>query len=298
MRLALKIFGILCILLVASGIILLFTGAPLGNVLLGIGVIVFIFGFAVPFSIEKASRESRKALKVSTIVLLVSVGTIILGGFFKFLHLPGAAIMFYSGSFMIMVYFVFFARESEGRKLQLRKDRQLAAILFTDIVGFTAMMGQDEDKALGVLEVNRKTQKKIIRKHRGKWLKEMGDGSLVVFYTATEAVTAAIEIQKRIIDNGTFNVRMGIHISEIVFTDKDVFGDGVNVASRISDKAGANEICISDPVYQNIRNREDLHISPLGAVDLKNVDYQLNIHKIEIDMEGKETVLRNIAGEL
>jgi adenylate cyclase len=171
---------------------------------------------------------------------------------------------------------------SEGRKLQLRKDRQLAAILFTDIVGFTAMMGAEEDKALKVIDKNRQIQKQVIRKHRGKWLKEMGDGSLVIFYTATDAVSAASEIQNNIQKKGEFKVRMGIHISEILFTDTDVFGDGVNVASRLSDKASGNEICVSDAVFQNIRNREDLVINPIGQISLKNVAYPLNIYKIKI----------------
>ena len=158
----------------------------------------------------------------------------------------------------------------------------MAAILFTDIVGFTAMMGEEEDKALKVIDKNRQIQKQVIRKHGGKWLKEMGDGSLVIFYTATEAVSAASEIQNHIQQTGEFNVRMGIHLAEILFTDTDVFGDGVNVASRISDKASANEICVSDAVFQNIRNREDLIVSPMGQITFKNVAYPLNIYKIEI----------------
>jgi class 3 adenylate cyclase len=193
------------------------------------------------------------------------------------------------------VYLVFFARESEGRKLELRKDRQLAAILFTDIVGFTAMMGEDEDKALRVLDQNRNIQKKIIRKHRGKWLKEMGDGSLVIFYTATEAITAALDIQHNIQESGNFNVRMGVHISEIVFTDSDVFGDGVNVASRISDKASSNEICISETVFQNIRNREDLHIDLVGEMKLKNVSYKLIVYKIDTSLSAKGAKIRRMA---
>ena len=134
------------------------------------------------------------------------------------------------------------------------------------------MMGEDEEKALRVLEQNRKIQKAIIRKHRGKWLKEMGDGSLVIFYTATEAIGAAIEIQHQIQESGNFNVRMGIHISEIVFTDTDVFGDGVNVASRISDKATANEICISEAVFQNTTTNETFFLTVGDEVEGAVVD--------------------------
>ena len=188
--------------------------------------------------------------------------------------------MYGLGTLIFAVYFVFFSASAEGRKLQLRRDRQLAAVLFTDIIGFTSQMGDDENNALSILAVNREIQKGIIRKHRGKWVKEMGDGSLVIFYTATEAVLAALEIQEKVQNANKFEIRMGIHLSEIVFTDSDVFGDGVNVASRISEKASAGEITISDSVYQNIRNRENLTITSLGEIEFKNVAYKLGIHKI------------------
>ncbi len=164
----------------------------------------------------------------------------------------------------------------------IRKDRQLATILFTDIVGFTALMGKDEDLALRVLDQNRRIQQRVIRKNRGKWLKELGDGSLVIFYTATEAVNAAIEIQRLIGQTNNFKVRMGIHISEIVFTDSDVFGDGVNVASRISDQATADEIFISDAVFRNIRNREKIDVQRVGDLSLKNVPYTVMVYKIDM----------------
>lgn len=288
------VFGIISIVLIIIGFVLKMNALAPASSLLAIGTLVFILGFAVPFTIDRLSIQSRRALQISTIILTFSVGLIIMGGVLKILHLPGASVIFYMGAIMIMIYLVFFARESEGRKLELRKDRQLAAILFTDIVGFTAMMGEDEDKALRVLDQNRKIQKKLIRKHRGKWLKEMGDGSLVIFYTATEAITAAIEIQQQIRVSGNFNVRMGIHISEIVFTDSDVFGDGVNVAARISDKAAGNEICISEVVYQNVRNREDLHVEQLGEMEFKNVSYRLKIYKIKTS-GSQEAIVRKLA---
>ena len=80
----------------------------------------------------------------------------------------------------------------------MQKDRQLASILFTDIVGFTSMMGENEDKTLQALDRNRSIQKRLIRKYRGKWIKEMGDGAIAVFFTASEAVLCAIAIQKEI----------------------------------------------------------------------------------------------------
>lgn len=252
---------------------------PEAVVLTGAGLFVAGFTFTM---VRTFTSQSRKALRVSTIFLLVAIEASILGLVTNRFHLPGSIFFEISALILFGIYWVFYSGVSEGRKLQLRKDRQLAAILFTDIVGFTAMMGKDEDNALRILDINRQIQKQVIRKYRGKWLKEMGDGSLVIFYTATEAVSAASQIQHNIQKNGRFKVRMGIHISEILFSDNDVFGDGVNVASRISDKASANEIFVSDAVFQNIRNREDLIISPIGQIPLKNVAYPLSLYKIEI----------------
>lgn len=267
--------------MIVLGFIMKSLQIPGGSALIGLGFPLFIFGFSLSYTIDRLRNQQRKVLQVSTIILFICLQTLMFGGLFNAYDLPGSLVMYSLGSLLFAIYFVFFSARSEGRKLQLRRDRQLAAILFTDIIGFTTLMGEDEDKALNVLAINRKVQKKIIRKHRGKWVKEMGDGSLVIFYTATEAVQAALEIQEKIQEIRKFEIRIGIHLSEIVFTDSDVFGDGVNVASRISDKASANEICISDSVHQNIRNRENLTIIFEGELELKNVAYKLGIHKIE-----------------
>ena len=86
-----------------------------------------------------------------------------------------------------------------------------------------------------------------------------------------------------------FEVRMGIHISEILFTDDDAFGDGMNIASRITDQAGGGEICFSDGVYQNIRNREDIKIETLPPIQLKNVEHDFQLYKINVSPDA-ETV--------
>jgi class 3 adenylate cyclase len=275
------IVGTVSIILIITGLIMkrYFMDGNETIVYLGMGLFVAGFTFTM---VKTLTAQSRKALQISTILLFVAIEVSILAIVTSRFHLPGRVHFEMLALFLFGIYWIFFSGVSEGRKLQLRKDRQLAAILFTDIVGFTAMMGEEEDKALKVIDKNRQIQKQVIRKHGGKWLKEMGDGSLVIFYTATEAVSAASEIQNHIQQTGEFNVRMGIHLAEILFTDTDVFGDGVNVASRISDKASANEICVSDAVFQNIRNREDLIVSPMGQITFKNVAYPLNIYKIEI----------------
>jgi len=130
------------------------------------------------------------------------------------------------------------------------------------------------------LEINRKIQKRMVRKYYGKWLKEIGDGTLSVFYTASEAVLCALEIQQLVKEQG-LAVRMGIHVSEIVFSDTDVFGDGVNVAARITDLADAGEICVTELVLHNVRNREDVKFEAMGKHELKNVGYPVELYRLK-----------------
>jgi len=134
------------------------------------------------------------------------------------------------------------------------QSRQLAAIMFTDIVGYTALMGEDEQKAFELLRKNRQLQKPLIEKFSGSWIKEIGDGVLASFSTATDAVMCAIEIQRACKDIDELKLRIGIHLGEVVFEDNDVFGDGVNIASRLQTLAPIGGIWISEAVYKNVSN--------------------------------------------
>src|SRR5512143_3571499 len=115
----------------------------------------------------------------------------------------------------------------------MSQSRQLAAIMFTDIVGYTALMGEDEEKAFDLLYKNRQLQKPIIEKFDGRWIKEIGDGVLASFHTVTDAVRCAMTIQECCSNFPDLKLRIGIHLGEVVFEDNDVFGDGVNIASRL-----------------------------------------------------------------
>ena len=116
--------------------------------------------------------------------------------------------------------------------------------MFTDIVGYTSLMSRDEQKALSILEKNRTLQKRLAKKHHGEFLKEMGDGTLLCFQSALDAVRCAMAIQESVKDDPVLNLRIGIHLGDIVFKEGDVFGDGVNVTSRIEQLAEAGGICI------------------------------------------------------
>jgi len=101
--------------------------------------------------------------------------------------------------------------------------RKLAAIMFTDIVGYSATMSKDEKKALQILEKNREIHKSAIEKFNGEFIKEIGDGTLSIFQTSSDAVNCAKAIQKACCHESMFSVRIGIHIGEIVVMENDVF---------------------------------------------------------------------------
>jgi adenylate cyclase len=159
------------------------------------------------------------------------------------------------------------------------EDRRLVAIMFTDIVGYTALMGKDEDKAFKVLRKNREIQKTNIKKYNGKWLKEMGDGILASFHTASDAVRCAGEIQHAAKNEG-IQLRIGINEGEVVFEGSDVFGEGVNIASRLEELAEAGSIQISGAVYKDIRNKSGINAELVGEQSLKNIDDPVKIYKI------------------
>src|SRR6478752_3250534 len=158
--------------------------------------------------------------------------------------------------------------------------RQLAAIMFTDIVGYTALMGTDERKAFDLLQKNRELQKPIIEKFNGRWIKELGDGVMASFNAVSDAVAAAIEIQEACNSAKDFLLRIGIHLGEVVFENNDVFGDGVNIASRIQSVAIPGSIFISGKVYDEIKNRKEIQAMPIGRYSLKNVKGEMELFAI------------------
>jgi adenylate cyclase len=162
------------------------------------------------------------------------------------------------------------------------EDRRLAAIMFTDIVGYTALMGSDEDKAFQLLRKNREIQRPIIKKYRGEWLKEMGDGILASFHTSSDAVRCAGEIQNEAKKAG-IPLRIGIHEGEVVFEGGDVFGTGVNVASRLEELAEEGCINISGAIYKDIKNKAGIVAEFVEEKELKNVDELIKVYKVKCE---------------
>ncbi|MFC2126148.1 tetratricopeptide repeat protein [Bacteroidota bacterium] len=171
------------------------------------------------------------------------------------------------------------------------EDRRLAAIMFTDIVGYTALMGSDEERAYQLLKRNRQVQRPLIEKHGGKWLKEIGDGVLASFPTVSEAVYCAKEIQEVCEEEPDLKIRIGIHLGEVIFEDEDVFGDGVNIASRLEPLAPVGGIYISESVYRNIQNKKGINAEFVKEETLKNVKHPVRIYEVEVEKGVKQTVL-------
>ena len=131
---------------------------------------------------------------------------------------------------------------------EIKQKRQFAAIMFTDISGYTALMGSDEDKAFDILRKNKKIHEELVEKYKGKLIKELGDGMLISFDLASDAVRCAKEIQ-RACKEQDIPLKIGIHEGEMVFSGDDVHGDGVNVASRLEAATQVGGISISGDVY-------------------------------------------------
>ena len=173
------------------------------------------------------------------------------------------------------------SRYKENSREPISSVRKLAAIMFTDIVGYTTLMGESEKKAFETINTNREIHKRLTQKHHGKIVKELGDGLLTVFENGTEAVLCAVDIQKEASEKN-IPLRIGIHEGEVVFENEDVYGDGVNIASRIQAEAAPGGVCISDAMYRIIRNKEELKAVSIGIKTLKNVKVPIQLYQLKM----------------
>ncbi len=157
------------------------------------------------------------------------------------------------------------------------QDRHLAAILFTDIVGYTAMMQQNETRAVNVIKRYHEVLEKSVSNHHGEILNNYGDGSLCTFNSVHEALKCAIELQTGLNSEPLVPLRVGLHLGEILFENGQALGDDVNVASRIQSLGVANSILFSSEVCHTIKNHPEFITISLGKFDFKNVDEPIEI---------------------
>jgi adenylate cyclase len=174
-------------------------------------------------------------------------------------------------------------------------DRRLAAIMFTDIVGFTSFTQRDETLALQLLENHRRLLRSAFGKYSGKEIKTIGDSFLVEFASALKASECAGEIQRVLHDlNLTLPseertlIRIGIHLGDVIHSKDDIYGDAVNVASRIQTVADPGGICVTQQVYNDIRGKFEYPIVAARKYRLKNVELLVEIYKILLPWERED----------
>lgn len=182
--------------------------------------------------------------------------------------------------------------------------RKLVAVMFTDIVGFTALSQTDESRAMEVLERHNRLLRSYFPKYRGREVKTIGDGFLVEFESALDAANCSIEIQKSlhdyndsIKDDWKIKIRIGIHAGDILRKGGDIFGDAVNIASRIQPLANPEGVCISQQVFDQIHNKSSFEFRKLKEPVLKNVNFPTNVYAIVFPWEKEEPSQRSTSSE-
>ena len=165
-------------------------------------------------------------------------------------------------------------------KENIRGDRKLIAIVFTDIAGFTELTSKNEDGALELVEYQRDTLKPIVDKYNGTWLKEMGDGLLLTFDAVINAVNCCIEIQRMSKEVEGLNLRISVHVGEVFQTKNDIYGDDVNIASRIETYSPVGGIAISESVELSLQRKAEYQTVCIGRPMLKGVSREIKIFTI------------------
>ena len=173
---------------------------------------------------------------------------------------------------------------------------RLSAIVFTDIVGYTSLMGADEDAAIRTLEINKKIHRKYFEKYHSTYYKQIGDGFLAIFDSVVQAAHVCGFIQNAC-QAANINIRVGIHEGEVIFSDNDVYGDEVNIASRIEGAAEGGSIYVSENVKRNLDNKTGIIVEFIKEFELKNVKDPLNLYSVKVDIEKIPDIISSSSHE-
>jgi adenylate cyclase len=172
-------------------------------------------------------------------------------------------------------------------------ERKLAAILSTDVKGYSRLMGDDEEATIRTLTVYREIIASHVRQHRGRVVDSPGDNLLAEFASAVDAVRSAVEIQHALTDNNAdlsehrkMEFRIGINVGDVVVEGERIYGDGVNIAARLEALAEGGGICISGTVYDQVENKLDLGYTDLGQQSVKNIARPVRVYRVELDPEA------------
>jgi class 3 adenylate cyclase len=173
----------------------------------------------------------------------------------------------------------------------MSETRKLAAILVSDIVGYSRLAGADEDRILARLRTLRSDLiDPTIAVHHGRIVKRTGDGSIIEFRSVVDAVNCAVEVQRAMVERNAevapdkrIQFRVGIHLGDVVEeSDGDLMGDGVNIAARLQGVAKPGAICLSEDAYRQVKGRLDLAVTDLGKTPLKNIAEPVHAYSVEV----------------
>ena len=173
----------------------------------------------------------------------------------------------------------------------MSETRKLAAILVTDIVGYSRLAGADEERTLARIRALRSDLvEPTIAANRGRIVKSTGDGAIVEFRSVVDAVRCAIELQNGMVERNAgvpperrIEFRVGVHLGDVVEeSDGDLMGDGVNIAARLEGVAKPGAICLSEQAYWQVKGRLDLKVTDLGATQLKNIAEPIRVYSLEV----------------
>ena len=175
--------------------------------------------------------------------------------------------------------------------------RKLAAIVFTDIVGFTNLTSKNQQKASDLLDIQRDLLKPLVESYSGRWVKEMGDGLILTFDTINNAVECCLKIQEKSKEIDNLVLRIGIHLGEILEKENDIIGDDVNVTARIEPFSAPGGIAISNKINDAIIREDGFDTKYLGKPKLKGVGQEVKVYCIT--SHGlPETILSNVSAKL
>jgi adenylate cyclase len=182
---------------------------------------------------------------------------------------------------------------------EARVERRLAAILAADVAGYSRLMGVDEEGTLAALKAYRRELiDPKIAEHRGRIVKTTGDGVLVEFPSAVDAVHCAVDIQRAMAERSAdipidrrIEFRIGINVGDIILDEGDIYGDGVNIAARVETFASPGAVYLSDNAYQQIKGKLSLNVTDLGEQQFKNIAQPVRVYAVRVDDGPKQPAL-------
>jgi adenylate cyclase len=171
---------------------------------------------------------------------------------------------------------------------EARVERRLAAIMAVDVVGYSRLMGTDEEGTLAALKaIRRELGDPKIKEHHGRIVKTTGDGLLIEFASVVDAVRCAVEVQGEMAERNAgvsperrIEFRIGINLGDIIIDEGDIFGDGVNIAARLEALADPGGICVSRVVRDQVRDKLDFAFGDMGEQQVKNIARPVRVHRV------------------